>query len=355
MEENLRKLASVQTIKNIEPIEGADRIEKATIQGWQCVINKGSFKIGDKVVYIECDSFLPIEPQYEFLRKNCFRKNGDGSEGFRIKTCKLRGQLSQGVVFPLDILKGRKYKDDTRENPVYDFNEGKDVSALLRISKYEIALPACLAGQAKGLFPTHLVHKTDVERVQSNPKAIEEFTGKEVYIAVKVDGSSLTAYYSNKTFGVCSRNLELIEDDTNAFWKVVRAVNLKEKLEKYGRNIAVQAELLGPGCQKNRLGLPGLGMLVFDVFDIDTQRYLDFKDMQAVIKDLDLQMVPIDKVCMFDFTLEQLLEMAKGKYPNTNNNREGIVIRPTTNVYSHALKGRLSIKAINNEYLLEEK
>ena len=355
MEESLRKLASIQIIKNIEPIEGADRIEKLTILGWSCVANKGSFKIGDKCIFFEVDSFLPIEPQYEFLRKSCFRKNGDGSEGFRIKTCTLRKTLSQGIVFPLSILNGKKYKDDTRENPVYEFNEGKDVTALLGVKKYEINIPACLMGVAKGLFPTHLVHKTDVERVQSNPKTIDELTGKEVYIAVKVDGSSLTAFYSNKTFGVCSRNLELIEDDTNAFWKVVRAVNLKDKLEKYGRNIAVQAELLGPGCQGNKLGLPELGMLVFDVFDIDTQRYLDFKDMQTVIKDLDLQMVPIDKVCMFDFTLDQLLEMAKGKYPNTNNNREGIVIRPTINTYSHALKGRLSVKVINNEYLLEEK
>jgi len=139
----MRKLASIQRIKNLEPIAGADAIEKATVLGWQLVVKKGEFAIGDLCVYCEIDSRLPDRPEFEFLK----------ARGMRIRTVRLRGQISQGICFPLSIL------------PVYtDVQEDTDVTELLDITKYEPPIPAQLAGVAKGLFPS-FIPKTDETRV----------------------------------------------------------------------------------------------------------------------------------------------------------------------------------------------
>lgn len=90
-----RKLASIQRISSLSPIDGAEKILKATVLGWELVVAKAdNFKVGDLVVYCEVDSVLPPKPEFEFLRE---RK-------FRIKTIKLKGQVSTGIIFPLTIL-----------------------------------------------------------------------------------------------------------------------------------------------------------------------------------------------------------------------------------------------------------
>ena len=159
----MRKLASVQRIINIEDIPGADRIQVATCLGWKCVIGKNEFKVGDLVVFIEVDSFLPILPEYEFLRKSCYKKLENGEEGYRIKTHKFKGQISQGLILPLSTLEGKKYPSDTRENSRYDFKEGQDVTDLLQIKKYEPYIPPSLSGEIKGAFPFFLP-KTEIGR-----------------------------------------------------------------------------------------------------------------------------------------------------------------------------------------------
>ena len=77
----MRKLASIEKVRKVEPIEGADRIELAHVLGWQCVVNKGQFKEMDTAVYFEIDSFLPIRPEFEFLRKSCYKKTDIMGEG----------------------------------------------------------------------------------------------------------------------------------------------------------------------------------------------------------------------------------------------------------------------------------
>ncbi len=100
-----RKLASIRQISQLEPIEGADKIELATVDNWKVVVAKDvGHKVGDLVVYCEIDSFLPVKPEYEWLRKSSYKKLSDGTEGFRIKTVKLRSQLSQGLILPLSLL-----------------------------------------------------------------------------------------------------------------------------------------------------------------------------------------------------------------------------------------------------------
>jgi RNA ligase (TIGR02306 family) len=133
-----RKLASIQEIIDLNPIDGADMIEVATVKGWKLVTKKGEYNVGDKAIYCEIDSYLPVTDEFEFLRKTSFKKMGD-LEGFRLKTIKLRGQVSQGLLLPVDILLNKLATD--RYNQL---NIGDDVSELLGIIKYEPPIPASL-------------------------------------------------------------------------------------------------------------------------------------------------------------------------------------------------------------------
>jgi RNA ligase (TIGR02306 family) len=152
-----RKLASIRIISDLRPIEGADKIELAIVDGWKVVVAKDvGHKVGDKVIYCEIDSFLPIKPEFEFLRKSSYKKMADGSEGFRLRTVKLRGQVSQGLILPLSLI---NYTN-------LDFKVGMDVTMMLGINKYEPPIPAELAGKVKGLFPS-FIPKTDEVRCLS--------------------------------------------------------------------------------------------------------------------------------------------------------------------------------------------
>lgn len=330
-----RKLATIQKIISVESIENADAIEKVSVLGWQCVAKKGEFKTGDLCVYCEIDSILPDKPEFEFLRP---RK-------FRIKTIKLRGVLSQGIVLPLSYLK-------------YDgeMSEGLDVTEIMGVVKYEPYIPPNMNGEVWGERP-YFVPKTDEFRIQSYPGTIQEFTNKEVYISTKVDGTSCSIYYFpdfERKFGVCSRNLEIKEDEKVAYWKPVNKYDLKNKLEQLNKPLVLQGEITGPGIQKNHLMIKEIDIYIFDIWFIDERKYASMQEMIDLCSQLGLKTVPVDNICTFNYSMEQLIEMAKGKYSGTQNNREGIVIRPTLPMKSAELGGRLSIKVLNNDYLLKD-
>jgi len=181
------KGATIQTIKEILPIDGCDNIELAKVLGWQCIVKKGEFKSGDRCVYIEIDSLLPIKPEYEFLRKSCHKKLTDGTEWFKIKTIKMKGQLSQGLVLSMDTLPPGScvYRTDNDKVNII----GGDVSKLLGVVHYE--KPAPTHGDALGDFP-NFITKTDEVRVQSYPELLTSLHGKPYYITTKLDGTSAT-------------------------------------------------------------------------------------------------------------------------------------------------------------------
>ena len=185
--ENLRKLASIRKISDIQIIPGADMIELAIVDGWKVVVAKNvGHKVGDMVVYCEIDSFLPIKEEFEFLQKSSYKKMSDGTEGFRLRTIKLKGQVSQGLILPLKDL----------QLPNKDLLEvGMDVTNLLGISKYEPPIPAELSGKVKGLFPSFL-RKTDEERIQNLSDEYENLKQHKFYVTEKLDGSSATFYFS---------------------------------------------------------------------------------------------------------------------------------------------------------------
>lgn len=338
-----RKLATVRRIKEILPIEGADRIELAVVDGWKVVVAKDvQHKVGDLVIYCEIDSFLPIREEFEFLRKSSYKKMGD-QEGFRLRTAKMKGQISQGLILPISVLN----PPDT--NIYVQPFEGLDVTEMLDIVKYEPPIPANLAGKVKGLFPSFLI-KTDEERVQNI--AVEYsalcFQSKhQFYVTEKLDGSSATFYINNGEFGVCSRNLELLETENNSFWKVARELKLEENLRALEKNICLQGELIGEGIQGNPYGIKGQTIRFFSVYQIDSRTRLGIKDLEDICFMIGLQTVPIlESNFLLPNTIEEMLQYAEGKSAlNPKTEREGVVVR--------SLDGTISFKAISNKFLLK--
>jgi RNA ligase (TIGR02306 family) len=155
----MRKLASIQKINDIRPIPGADSIEVARVLGWDVVVKKNEFHVGDEIVYIEIDSFLPIEDEYEFLRKTSYKNDKFLGEGFRLKTIKLRGQVSQGLILPISVVENKGW---------HGLPVGTDVTEILGVREWEMPERAGSGGTMIGDRPGY-IPKTDETRIQSAP------------------------------------------------------------------------------------------------------------------------------------------------------------------------------------------
>jgi RNA ligase (TIGR02306 family) len=334
-----RKLASVVKIADIQPIPGADAIVVATVKGWKVVVKVNEYKVGDLAVYYEIDSFLPIRPQFEFLRKSSYKRMGS-SEGFRLKTIRLRGQISQGLLTPIP---------EGISNP----KEGDDLTEALDIVKYEPPIPAQLAGKIKGTFPS-FIPKTDEIRIQNFESEVGfSPVGERAYVTEKLDGTSFTCYFNNGVFGVCGRNWELSETSDNSLWRMANVLQLKEKMTKHGKNIALQGELIGAGINGNLYGLSDHKLYFFTGYDIDKGRRMFFDELEWVLFGLQLQMVPVLEKYGFvipneNNIVDYMLRYAEGKSVlNMEVDREGVVVR--------GLEREFSFKAISNTYLLGSK
>lgn len=354
----MRELATLQEIAEVQPIEGADAIEKVRVKEWWCVAKKGEFKTGDKCVYFEIDSLLPdSNPAFAFLdkgRKKKMELDGKVYTGFRLKTVKLRGQISQGLALPLATLFNGDFEYPTTSLTLEDWTTGTDISELLGVVKYERPLPAELTGKVKGNFPS-FIPKTDEERVQNIASLIAESKGKSFYVTEKLDGTSLTVYKKDGVMGVCSRNLDLLETEGNLHWKMARKYNLEEVLPE---GLAIQGEIVGSGVQADALKLGENRLYVYNVYDIVEGRYLDFEAFKAFCDRTGLTTVPILESDFFMLhTVPELLKMAEG-YSTVSPDclREGLVFRPLVEeqVTEGKYRGRLSFKAISNAYLLGE-
>jgi RNA ligase (TIGR02306 family) len=336
-----RKLATIRIIDSIRPIEGADLIELASVGGWNVVVAKEvGHKVGDWVVYCEVDSFLPIRPEYEFLRKSSYKKMGD-EEGFRLKTVKLRGVLSQGLILPLKEV----------QLPNKDLlKEGMEVTKELGIVKYEPPIPAELAGKVKGPFPSW-GKKTDQERCQNLTEEISDEIKKGSFfeITIKLDGASMSIGHFDGDIVVCSRNLSLdLEQEKNTFIDVFKSLGVYHKIKEYG-NILISGELCGPGIQGNNEKLKHHKFYVFDVFDVDKQTYLPSETRINIVESLGLEHVPIlhKSVKLTEIGLNSIQDILKySEGPSLNSEvREGLVFKK--------IDGTFSFKAISNSFLLK--
>jgi len=358
-----RKLATIRIISELEPIEGADFIEVAKIDGWQVVVKKGEFNVNDKILYLEVDSWVPHELA-PFLCKTKDPKEYMGVKGEKLRTVKLRGQLSQGLV--LDLHKIMSY-DQAHCLPI-----GEDMTEALNIQLWERPVASCLAGQVRGSFPL-FIPKTDQERIQNLKSYFNEYPELEFEITEKLDGSSCTIYNKmndpevgvDHDFGVCSRNLDLAEDINNSFWKMARRYCLKDILRDLKLSVAIQGELIGEGIQGNKYKLKDQDLRVFDIYDIDKRRHLTSSERLEIlgrinvhsydwyykengIKTPVLNSVPLlGTLKLKDFTFESLLAFAEDISKLTNTPREGIVCKSNELVGSRTI----SFKVISNKFL----
>ena len=350
----MRKLASIQIIHDILPIPDADRIELVRVLGWQCVAKKGEFQKGDKCVYFEIDSFLPIQEEFEFLRPSSYKNSEILGKGFRLKTQTFRGEISQGLVLPLSTF---------GFDP--EIATGTDVTKTLHVKKWEIKERAATGGTVISELPDFIPH-SDETRIQTCPEIIKELQNDEYYITTKIDGSShALGIDKNGNIHVTGHNFEYKDDGKSSFYEFIKKrgilENLKKNLpqiEKAAKcsieTIAIIGEFCGPGIQRNRLKLTRPEWYVFTV-NINGIRCGLLLSVQ-IAEIIDAKFVPVEEVdrnFMEHYPDEQaVLKRAEGQYPN-GGQKEGIVIRTTIPKYSKTLNGHLSFKAVSNRYLLK--
>jgi hypothetical protein len=355
----MRKLASVQRILRIDPIEGADKISVATILGWQVVVAKAdNFKIGDLVVYIEVDSILPPMPEFLFLQE---RK-------YRVRTIKLRGQISQGLVVGMAIV--------SRWNK--SWKEGDDVTELLGITKYESDSDAeqnatvvvsknpivkfmmrfawfrkyfGTKKEDKG-FPK-FISKTDEDRIQIHPDWLEKYSELNFEVTEKLDGQSATYALVKKgkkyEFIVCSRTQRLVQPDNSNWWKIAKKHDIENLLhELIGGNewVAIQGEIVGTGIQGNKYGF-GISRLFVFQFLTPEGKFSPIS-VDAILARFGVECVPLVSYAIrLPKTVSEMVDYARGMKSLLNKNvlREGVVIRN--------YKYGVSFKVINPDFLLK--
>lgn len=372
----MRKLVTIRTIGNVAPIPGADMIVKCEVDGWTVVSKKGEFEPGDKCVFFEIDSFLPADdPRFEFLKKTGVKTDPSGAPRVRLKTVKLRKQLSQGLALPLDLF------DELR-----GATEDEDLSDRLNVIKYERPEPqqANAAKTRPDYFP-----KTDEERIQNVYNKYDYEYFDEWYVpTLKLDGSSCTVAFigidrkddwnyehdvpegedpkclpwitqDGKKLGevvYCSRNMQLKRDTNSHFWKAVMEAGLFDKIRDIAvgefnlESIAIQGEVCGPGIQGNNEKLNDYQFFAFNLFDIKYQKYLLFPEAQRILGDYGVPLVPVldapTQVFQSFATLTELLKYADGPSMN-GKRREGVVFKPA---YRDDVP---SFKVISNAWLLK--
>ena len=376
----MRKLASIQKIKSLTPIPSADRIELARVLGWKCVVKKGEFKVGDKCVYIEIDSIPPSDnPVFDFL------KHSNGKMD-RVKTIKLRGQISQGLAMPVNLFDGLE-----------KYDVGDDVTKVLGITKWEpdernkVSLsqnplymrrfhnhrlkwlydnPWCklfdkwLYVKSRAKFPLFL-NKTDETRVQVLGDMLEKYKGTECYVTEKIDGQSITIWFDgNSKMHVASRNYEIL-DKEDYMWAAIGCENIEAKVRACSFHLRpkcffLQGELIGPGIQANRYNKMTYFIYFFNsgFYDSGKVQYNSVDTFLGLADYAHLRTVPmLNDNYKLESDIDSIVEMSRGKSVLLDVPREGIVIRPKKDIYDNQIEGmvgnRISFKAINPDFLIK--
>ena len=339
MTETARKLATIQRIAEVKDIPDADLIQAYRVGGWWIVSKKGEFAVNELVTYLEIDSFVPTELA-PFLSKGKEPKEYMGVQGERLRTVKLKRQVSQGLILPLS-----EYILDNVE-----LIEGHDVTEILGVIKWE-APEEFIPANAKGNFPS-FIPKTDQQRVQNLSLEFSQWLtdGSVWQKTEKIDGSSMTVFVNGDNSGVCSRNLELLEDENNTYWKMTKKYKLIETLRSTGRNLAFQGEIYGMGINGNLYGLDDQRFALYAIYDIDAQCYLPPDQACRTALVLGVPHVPhLGNMRLGEFygTMQELIDDADGtSCINTKAIREGYVYKN--------LETNESFKAIGSSYLIKK-
>lgn len=340
-----RRLATVETVTDIREIPDADQIVCARIRGWDVVVKRGEFTVGDRCLYVEVDSLLDVtDPRFAFLATRGVHTDADGRTGHVLKTARLRGQYSQGLALPLT---------EFPELPA-DAAPGTDVTDTLGIVKWDPPIPAELAGTARGMRPAW-IPSTAVERLQNNPGVLEA-TNVAWIATEKVDGNSTTVYVDPETGidGVCSRNVDLIDAPGNKFWEVAHAAGVHARLAESfpGQRAAVQGETYGEGVRGNPLKIAGQAFAAFAL-------YVNGREIPRLYWPQWLTQLSVPVYGLpFPATLEEALAQVETLKSNIAPERaaEGVVWRavdmPNVALPSGQIV-RAAVKVISNRYLLK--
>ena len=334
----MRHLASIKTIRELNPITGADKIERAVIDGYDCMVKKGQFQVGDPCVYFENDSILPkSNPVFAFL------------EGKRIKIKRLRGVYSYGIAFPMNVL-----PNDT-------YSIGDDVTEILGVTKWE---PEVISQRKHNdslirvPYPSW-IPKTDETRFQNLIDVLKDYEGTECYVTEKLDGTSTTHWLDDDgNYHLASRNREIV-DKSEIFYRGALAAHIPELLANFPKTV-LQGELIGPGIAGNKYNLDDYKIYMFNLFSMKTMKFVSMLKAKATLESIGFDVVPIiHHKWRLTTDKDKLLELSMGKSKlNPKQHREGIVIRPIEEKFIDDLHGwfaggRLSFKVINPKFELE--
>jgi RNA ligase (TIGR02306 family) len=315
-------LSYVGKIEAIRQIPDAERIESAIVVcgpggKWQGCVQKGQFSVGDKCNVFLQDAILPEVAAYEHMRKH----------KFRVKMCRFLKTPSEVLITP----------------DFYTGEIGEEISERVGVVKYEKEIAITMTGETKGSFPS-FIPKTDEINFQAIPDLLSIMSGKEFYATLKADGTSSTFYHYNGEAGCCSRNWEKKLDKPHIYSAIDKKYNITEQLKEIGKHYAIQGEIVGPGIQKNRLGLTAPEIRVFDVWDIDNRRYFDPWEIDEICAGMKLPQVNLVAASTWKMTdFEQLRLFAERTYPN-GKPAEGVVVRMVE------FETRFSFKIINLLY-----
>ncbi|HWY11730.1 MAG TPA: RNA ligase family protein [Bacteroidia bacterium] len=315
----MRNLASVQRVTKIQNIENAYSIVCATILGWQVVCRKDEVKEGDTVIFCEIDSLIPDIPLFEEIKKIT---NGT----MRIRTVRMRGQVSQGICFPINII------ENFGLNP-NDLVVGQDVTSEMGIIKHEDEIPADLIGKMKSYMPSQ-IPKSSIYRVQTMQDVLDKYKDTMCFCSEKIDGESITFYLKDGEFGVCSKEVDFFESADSLHWKIAKQYNVEEKLRLYsnhkganlGYNYSMQGEIIGEGIKKNKYKIKGQKVLLYNMFNIDKHRYLNYEEFVMATNVLDLEIVPVinDRLVLSN-DINELVALSNGRSMLYDTKREGII------------------------------
>lgn len=363
-----RKLASVQKVKAIRPIEGADRIEVVQVLNWDCVASKGQYHVGDLVIYFEIDSLLPDIPAFEFLKKSAWSQK---LNKYKISTHKFRNQISQGLIMPITQLREIYNAINGTSISSIDYDEGDDLTALLKIEKYEPPVSNGPLGEI--INHEWYVPKTDEERIQvCAENVLPEYIKRkqnEWYASIKLDGTSCTAGLFDDAFLIGGRT-QWYKDENMYTTTVKKYGDLEAKAREYldatGVYVVFQGELCGPGIQSNRLGLKEKEWFIFNVFVSTTGKYdsykkLDLIGMLAMCENFGLKHVPIiDDEYKFSFNgYSNTDEIVNGLLSYVDNFKYRTYFEDASpNQVAEGLVFRLndmtnSFKVVSNKFLLK--
>lgn len=347
-----RKMATIRRISELQPIDGADRIELAVVDGWKVIVKKGEYQVGSLAVYLEIDSWVPHTVAPFLTKSGHFPKVYQGIEGQRLKSVKMKGVTSQGLLLPLST------PFTINKEIIYEAlldQEGSDVTEVLGIVKWEKEIPANLRGVQRGNFPSE-IRKTDQERIQNLSKKFEQLKHDHIWeVTEKLHGSSATYYLDTQgVFHVCSRNIDLQKVEGNTFWDISDEYSIEENMQIAFANdpdtiggIAIQGELIGPGINGNQYGCTEPAFFVFDLQHVQ-DGYAPAEYRYEISKVLGLPHAPVVHEAFTipqEWTIEDLLTFAEGKSLINASEREGLVFKSLNDP-------EVTFKVVSNKWLL---